>query len=99
MSWTTPLVLLWSDSLRLHLWRGDLLVIYVWVTAASPRQDDRELRQMLVRYLSTQQHKPGKFKAPCTTPTVPTTNFQATYTEAQLALSLGSSDCTLSSHR
>ena len=43
------------------------VVIYVWVTAASSRQD--ELRQILVRYLSTQQHKLGKFKAQCMTPT------------------------------
>ena len=61
------------------------VVIYVWVTAASSRQD--ELRQILVRYLSTQQHKLGKFKAQCMTPTsatVSTADFQANYTEAQL---------------
>ena len=61
------------------------IVIYVWVTSASSRQD--ELRQMLGRYLSTQQHKLGQFKAQCaapTTATVSTADFQAAYTEAQL---------------
>ena len=61
------------------------VVIYVWVTAASSRQD--ELRQMLVRYLSTQQHRLGQLKAQCATPTsatVSTADFQASYTEAQL---------------
>jgi len=61
------------------------VVIYIWVTTASSRQD--ELRQMLVRYLSTQQHKLGQFRAQCnnpTTATVSSAEFQATYTEAQL---------------
>ena len=61
------------------------VVIYVWVTSASSRQD--ELRQMLGRYLSTQQHKLAQFKAQCaapTTATVSTADFQASYTEAQL---------------
>ena len=61
------------------------VVVYVWVTTDSPRQE--ELRQMLVRYLSTEQHRMGRFKAQCTTPTtasVTAADFQATYTEAQL---------------
>ena len=64
---------------------GVVVYAYVWVTTESPRQD--ELRQMLVRYLSTEQHRLARFKAQCTNPTtatVTTADFQATHTEAQL---------------
>ena len=80
------------------------VVVYVWVTTESPRQD--ELRQILVRYLSTEHHRLGRFKAQCTNPTtasVTIADFEATYTEAQLqalpGFQLASSDCTQSSLR
>ena len=60
------------------------VVVYVWMTAESPRQD--ELRQMLVRYLSTQQHRLAKFKAQCTNPTT------ATYTMSTAGYSPNHSD-------
>ena len=60
------------------------VVIYIWVTTASSRQD--ELRQMLVRYLSTQQHKLGQFRAQCNTPTTATVSAAEFHRAAAIVL-------------